>query len=53
LRPVQEVTGVDLRMMIYSLTLILLMILRPQGIFGSLEIAAWWKSWRRSRALRS
>lgn len=38
LRPLQELTGVDLRMVIYSLMLVLLMILRPQGIFGSLEL---------------
>lgn len=34
LRPVQEITGVDLRMVIYSLALILLMILRPKGLFS-------------------
>lgn len=38
LRPVQEITGVDLRMVIYSLCLVLLMILRPQGLFGSREL---------------
>jgi branched-chain amino acid transport system permease protein len=38
LRPLQKYTGgVDLRMVIYSLALILLMILRPQGLFGSRE----------------
>lgn len=37
LRPLQEYTGVDLRMVIYSLTLILFMIARPQGIFGTRE----------------
>lgn len=38
LRPLQAYTGgVDLRMVIYSLALILLMILRPQGLFGSRE----------------
>lgn len=37
LRPLQEYTGVDLRMVIYSLSLILLMILRPQGLLGSRE----------------
>lgn len=39
LRPLQEHTGVDLRMVIYSLSLILLMILRPQGLMGSSEIS--------------
>lgn len=38
LRPLQEITGVDLRMVIYALSLILLMILRPKGLFGSKEI---------------
>jgi branched-chain amino acid transport system permease protein len=38
LRPLQELTGVDLRMVIYALSLILLMILRPKGLFGSKEI---------------
>jgi len=37
LRPLQELTGVDLRMVIYSLTLILLMIWRPSGLFGARE----------------
>ncbi|MFN7729578.1 MAG: branched-chain amino acid ABC transporter permease [Bdellovibrio sp.] len=37
LRPLQQLLGVDLRMVIYSLCLILLMILRPKGLFGSAE----------------
>lgn len=37
LRPLQNWTGVDLRMVIYSLALILLMILRPKGLMGSSE----------------
>ncbi len=37
LRPLQDLTGVDLRMLIYSLMLILVMILRPQGIYGILQ----------------
>ena len=47
LRPLQEYTGVDLRMVIYSLALILMMILRPSGLLGSRE---WnqFKFWRRS-----
>lgn len=39
LRPLQEVIGIDLRMLIYALLLILMMILRPRGIFGSLEFS--------------
>lgn len=38
LRPLQDITGVDLRMVIYALCLILLMILRPKGLFGNKEI---------------
>ena len=38
LRPLQSLTGVDLRMVLYSLLLILVMLLRPQGLFGRKEI---------------
>jgi branched-chain amino acid transport system permease protein len=38
LRPLQDLTHVDLRMVIYSLMLILMMLLRPQGIFGRREL---------------
>ncbi len=38
LRPLQDYTGVDLRMVIYSSLLVLLMLLRPTGIFGSREL---------------
>jgi branched-chain amino acid transport system permease protein len=38
LRPIQDLTGYDLRMVIYALSLVLLMILRPQGLFGKSEI---------------
>lgn len=37
LRELQQITGVDLRMVIYSLILILFMILRPSGILGTRE----------------
>lgn len=37
LRPLQEYTHIDFRMVIYSLMLILLMLTRPQGIFGTSE----------------
>lgn len=37
LRPLQELTGTDFRMVIYSLALILFMISRPSGIFGTYE----------------
>jgi branched-chain amino acid transport system permease protein len=38
LRPLQQVTGVDLRMVIYSLLLVLMMLWRPKGMFGHKEI---------------
>jgi branched-chain amino acid transport system permease protein len=38
LRPLQDLTHVDLRMVIYSLMLILMTLLRPQGIFGRREL---------------
>jgi branched-chain amino acid transport system permease protein len=43
LRPLQQATGVDLRMVIYALCLILLMILRPQGLMGSKELGKFWR----------
>lgn len=49
LRPLQEITGVDLRMVIYSLSLILLMILRPKGLFGSSEITDLFRRNRKSK----
>ena len=42
LRPVQQY-----RMVIYSLTLILFMIMRPQGIFGKHELPDLWRAIRR------
>ncbi len=49
LRPLQEYTGVDLRMVIYSATLIFLMIWRSEGLLGSREWTWFW----RQRAARS
>jgi len=43
LRPLQEITHIDLRMVIYSLLLILMMLLRPTGIFGRQEL--WQMNW--------
>ncbi len=37
LRPLQRLIGVDLRMIIYSLLLILFMLARPEGLFGRHE----------------
>lgn len=47
LRSLQEITGVDLRMVIYSLLLILVMILRPKGLFGDYEITDLWRKYVR------
>lgn len=44
LRSLKDYTGgIDLRMVIYSLALILIMILRPQGLFGEKEITHFWR----------
>ena len=37
LRPLQELTRLDFRMVIYPLLLLLLMLTRPQGLFGHRE----------------
>lgn len=50
LRPLQDLTGIDLRMVIYSLTLILVMILRPKGLFGDMEITDVWRKYVRRSA---
>lgn len=41
LRPLQDLTRIDLRMVIYALILIVLMLTRPQGLFGQREIWNW------------
>lgn len=38
LRPLQDYTGVDLRMVIYAGLLVVLMLARPKGILGSREV---------------
>lgn len=47
LRPLQEITQIDLRMIIYSLSLILIMLLRPRGIFAESEITDVWRKYVR------
>ena len=44
LRPLQEVTRIDFRMVIYPLILLILMLARPQGLFGNKEFY-----WRRRK----
>jgi branched-chain amino acid transport system permease protein len=48
LRPLKALTGVDLRMVLYSLMLVLLMLYRPQGLMGRKELwqTSWWRAWR-------
>lgn len=46
LRPLQELTKVDFRMVIYSLLLVVLMLTRPNGLFGTRE---WNQVFRRRR----
>ncbi|MBS1962229.1 MAG: branched-chain amino acid ABC transporter permease [Bdellovibrionales bacterium] len=48
LRPLQELTKLDFRMVIYSMLLIVLMLTRPNGIFGTKEITSLFKRGRRS-----
>ena len=43
LRPLQDWTHVDLRMVIYSFLLILMMLIRPKGMFGRKELWEMWK----------
>jgi branched-chain amino acid transport system permease protein len=50
LRPLQNYTGVDLRMVIYALVLILMMLARPKGIFGTSELGDLFKSKSRAKA---
>jgi branched-chain amino acid transport system permease protein len=43
LRPLKELTGVDLRMVLYSLALVLLMLFKPGGLLGRAEL--WQLPW--------
>lgn len=46
LRPLQALTGIDLRMVIYSLMLIVLMLVKPNGLMGKSEITDLLAKWR-------
>jgi branched-chain amino acid transport system permease protein len=48
LRPLKELTGVDLRMVLYSLALVLLMLFKPGGLMGRRELwqLPWFRRWR-------
>jgi len=56
LRPLQELTKIDFRMVIYSVMLIVLMLTRPNGLFGTREIfdvlPGWKAAFERWRARR-
>ncbi len=47
LRELQQFTKIDLRMVIYSLLLIVLMLTRPNGLFGTREITDFFKKRRK------
>jgi branched-chain amino acid transport system permease protein len=49
LRELQGFTGVDLRMIIYSLFLIILMLTRPMGLFGHYELQDLIRKFRRKK----
>jgi branched-chain amino acid transport system permease protein len=49
LRPLQEWTRIDFRMVIYSLMLIILMLTRPNGLFGTREFTDYLPTWLRKR----
>ncbi len=51
LRPLQELTRLDFRMVIYSLLLIILMLTRPNGLFGTREYTDYLPQWLRRRIL--
>jgi branched-chain amino acid transport system permease protein len=48
LRPLQELTRLDFRMVIYALLLIILMLTRPNGLFGTREIKDFFNKRRKS-----
>jgi branched-chain amino acid transport system permease protein len=50
LRSLQQITGVDLRMVIYALLLIVIMIWKPKGLFGDREITDVWRKYVRKSA---
>lgn len=49
LRPLQEITRLDFRMVIYSLLLIILMLTRPNGLFGTKEVGDFFGRFRNGR----
>jgi branched-chain amino acid transport system permease protein len=50
LRPLQDYTQVDVRMILYSLSLIVIMLLRPRGLFAETEMSDLWRKYVRKSA---
>ena len=50
LRPLQELTKLDFRMVIYSTLLIVLMLTRPNGLFGTKEITSFFGRGKKERS---
>ncbi len=48
LRPLQQYTGVDLRMVIYALLLLVLMLTRPNGLMGKREVSSFFPKRRKA-----
>lgn len=49
LRPLQQFTGFDFRMILYSLILILFMVFRPNGLLGRHELSYFFQRWRKQK----
>lgn len=50
LRPLQEITRIDFRMILYSLILVLFMLMKPNGLLGRRELGDYWRKWQRERS---
>jgi len=46
LRPLQQLTGFDFRMILYSLILVLFMVFKPNGLLGRHELSHYLRKWR-------
>jgi branched-chain amino acid transport system permease protein len=51
LRPLATLTGLDFRMVIYALILILFMLLRPKGLLGKHELPYFFRNWKKKAAV--
>jgi branched-chain amino acid transport system permease protein len=50
LRSLQSITGLDLRMILFAISLILIMIFKPNGLLGEKELPDLWLRWRRTKS---